>query len=287
MRKPIVAGMFYEADPEQLKKQLKECFEHKLGPGDVPLRKQSGKIKALIVPHAGFIYSGPCAAWAYKELAESEMPNTFIILGTSHIGADTAVMMDDWETPLGKISCDKELVEAMVQSGITQNAKFFTQEHSIEVQLPWLQFIYQQNKEHLSKLKIVPMVIGDDNFETTAEKINKALKAINRKNVCFIVSTDFTHYGPNYGYVPFVYNIKESLYKMDKDAIEFITKTNPLGFLKYCKNNKSTICGKYPTALLLSLMEGEADVKLLNYYTSGDIVGDYENAVGYGAIVFR
>ena len=86
MRNPVVAGQFYSGDAPALEEEIKACFSHSKGPGDLPVSKRSGKILGAIVPHAGYMYSGPCAAWVYKEIAEAEMPDVFIILGVNHTG---------------------------------------------------------------------------------------------------------------------------------------------------------------------------------------------------------
>ena len=277
MRNPIVAGQFYYADGIELKEQIKSCFLSKFGPGRLP-GKGNKRILGIISPHAGYMFSGPCQAFGYKELAESAFPDTYIMLGLSHNGYPTSISKEDFQTPLGVIKNDTELQEELSANiPIIEHAHAY--EHSIEVQLPFLQSINPN-------LKIAPIIASPDvSFKETADNIYKAVKKLKR-NISIIASSDFTHYGMNYNYVPFDEGIKENLYKLDKGAIDFILKLKPKEFLKYIERTKATICGKYPIATFLELAKslGAKKASLLKYYTSGDIVGDYSNSVSYASI---
>jgi len=282
----IVAGQFYEEDEDKLRDQIKKCFKHEQGPGDLPVKERKGKIFGAISPHAGYMFSGPAMAWGYKAIAEAEFPDLFIILGPSHMGFDTCTSLDDWKTPLGTVMVDKEFTQKLIDNGINHNPKAHTEEHSIEVQLPFLQFVSEDNKD---KLKIVPILINDNNYEETAAIIEKTIKET-EKNVMIITSSDFTHYGKNYGYTPFVYSIKKNLHELDGGAINQIKKLDVHKFMQYCKEKDTTICGKLPIAVLIELafnISNDAKVELLQYYHSGDLVGDYSNSVGYASIVVR
>ncbi len=287
VRKPIVAGQFYEEDFDGLNKQIIECFESEKGPGALPINKRKGFVLGAVVPHAGYLFSGPCAAWSYKEIAESEFPDLFIIIGPNHSGMGrTSTILDDWETPFGIIKTDEEFGKKLINNScIIEDATAHLHEHSIEVQLPFLQFV---SKDHLKDLRFVPITVGfDSNIKELASGIKKTIEESGKK-VCVIASSDFTHYGFNYGYVPFSTNIKENMQKLDSDAIEFIKKLDSEGFLNYVKIKEATICGAVPIAILIELMKGKAEkVNLMHYYTSADIMGDYNNAVGYASIVFR
>lgn len=280
MREPIVAGQFYEYDKKALEGQIKSCFEHKFGPGDLPAKKKKGRIKGIIAPHAGYMFSGMCQAWSYKEISESELPDLFVILGTSHQGFPTSTMIDDWKTPLGIVKTDKDFAKKLIKNGIENNPDAHLEEHSIEVQLPFLQFVLKDQE-----INFVPVIIGHNNAIKDAEMIKKTITET-KKKVCIIVSSDFTHYGYNYGHVPFTENVKENLYALDKGAIDLIKKTDAKGFLDYCKKKGATICGQNAIAALLEILKG-SKVELLKYYTSGDVAGDYNNAVGYAAVIFK
>ncbi|MBW2999636.1 AmmeMemoRadiSam system protein B [Candidatus Woesearchaeota archaeon] len=245
-------------------------------------KKTEKEILGAIAPHAGYMFSGPCAAFVYKEIAESKLPDLFIMLGLDHTGfGDNCVCLDDWQTPLGVVKTDKEFGKELEKNGIPFNPEAHFAEHSIEVQLPFLQFIF---KEKMEKIRIVPVMITHD-YKEVAEKIKKTI-AQSKKRVCIIASSDFTHYGPSYGFTPFTDNPKENLEKLDKGAVEQIKSLEPEKFLSYAE--KTTICGMMPIAVLMELLKEKAKkVELLKYYTSGDITKDYRNAVGYASIIFK
>src|SRR3989344_9393580 len=99
IRKPIVSGQFYESNFNELDKQIRECFNSEFGPGDLPLRRKDKEIVGVVSPHAGYVYSGPAAAWCFKEVAEAKMPDLFILFGLSHSGYGSCLSLYDWETP--------------------------------------------------------------------------------------------------------------------------------------------------------------------------------------------
>ena len=293
MRKAIGAGSFYPANAKELKQQIKNSFLGEFGPKEMP-RKGSKKVYGAIAPHAGYIYSGRCAAWAYKAIAEAEKADTFIILGTNHTGyAEScfAVSTEDFETPLGIVRNDKEFSQVLLEAkkmrfsiDETQCDKMaHQQEHSIEVQLPFLQFIFQD------KFKIVPVICQiayDKSYEDFAKLIAGTAKKLKRK-ICIIASSDFTHYGISYGFVPFASDVKKNLYEIDNKAIELISKFKTKEFLDYAC--RTTICGAgaIASAMEICKMLGSEKAELLKYYTSGDISGDYNTAVGYASILFK
>lgn len=289
VRKPIVAGQFYEEGFERLDKQIIECFKSKLGPGDLPVERSDRKItRGVVSPHAGYQFSGSAAAWAYKEIAESKLPSCFVIIGPNHIGLATSRMsttLADWETPLGPIKADKSFARELMGkcNFVKDDFEAHSSEHSIEVQLPFLQFA---NKDKLRKIKIVPLIISD--YDLGLCRTLGDIIADISEDICVVASSDFTHYGLGYGYTPFLSDVKENMYKLDGDAIELIKKMDTKGFLDYVNNKGATICGAGAIAVCLEVMKnlGVKKGSLLNYYTSGDVVNDYTNSVGYAAIKF-
>ncbi len=275
VRKPIVAGLFYEGNKDKLAEQIKGCFT--TGPG-LPGIKKEGLIKGAIVPHAGYPYSGRCAAYAYKEILEHKLPDTFIILGTNHSGPEVSTTIEDYETPLGIAKIDLPLARAIINNGVRNDPEPHEHEHSIEVQIPFLQYF-------VPDLKIVPIVVGGPRYKLAAEAIRKAVKETGRK-ICIIASSDFTHYGFTYSYVPFTENIRENIEKLDMGAIEFIKKNDSDGFMKYVDGKQATICGKYAIAALIDALF-KSDVELVKYTMSGDIIHDYSVSVSYASILFR
>lgn len=283
-RKPVVAGMFYDDYEHALKEQIEGCFVSEFGPGKLPEKSRDKKTIGVVVPHAGYQFSGQCAAFAYKELAESKMPDLYLILGISHEGRPgLTTTLEDWETPLGIVKTDREFGERLIkESELTENREAHKREHSIEVQIPFLQFISNED------FKILGIEVGQCDFEGFAEKIVKMAKEMNRK-ICVIASSDFTHYGISYGYVPFSDNVKEKLYELDKGAIKHICNLSVFGLFSHIQETGATICGRNAIALAIEIVKrlGAKKGELLKYYTSGDIVNDYSNAVGYGCILFK
>ncbi len=278
-RKPIVAGQFYEGDAEQLRAQIKGCFLNSPGPGMLPGKSSERLIKGAIVPHAGYMFSGFSAAHAYKQIAESKAPDSFIIIGTSHTGGYSSISPDDYETPLGTVKLDKKLSLLLTDhTELVEDAAPHMQEHSVEVQLPFLQFIYKN-------LKVVPIVVGHTNPVKLGAGIKEALKEYGR-HVCVLASGDFTHFGFNYGYRPFSDNIKENLEKLDNGAFAFIENKDTKGFLSYIEKTGATICGKYPVATLIESIDFSKVTKL-SHYSSGDISGDYNSCCDYISAVFE
>jgi AmmeMemoRadiSam system protein B len=287
IRKPIVVGQFYPSSFDKLDKEINESFTSKLGPGDLPVKKKEKEVLGIIAPHAGYTFSGPCAAWAYKEIAESKLSDIYIILGLSHQGYGSCLSSADWETPFGVVKTDKEFAEQIKKNtGLRENEEAHAQEHSIEVQLPFLQFA---RRDYLDKLSILPIIVSQDvNYGELAKNIARTIKDTGKK-ATIIASSDFTHFGLNYGFFPFRKDVKENLYKLDKGAIEHILKLNSFRFMEYINETGATICGRNPIAALIDTCRelGAKKGKLLHYYTSGDILGDYNNAVGYASILIQ
>jgi hypothetical protein len=270
---------------------IEECFSSKLGPGALPSHPSDQRkgflappLKAIISPHAGYIYSGMAAAWGFLAISRCTLPDVFILLGPNHNSRKSGVASDTFETPLGLVRVDQEFVKLLASKGtIGINDKIHEEEHSLEVQLPFLQFALGSRAD---QAKIVPILVSHD---IDPAKLADSLKAVmreSRKSATFIVSSDFTHQGPSYGYIPFRHEIKESLSKMDGGIIESIRKGDVDGFEASLRETRATVCGALPISVLLRAISFEKAL-LEQYYTSGDVVGDYANSVSYASIVFR
>jgi MEMO1 family protein len=284
-RKAVFAGQFYERNEQDLDKQITECFEGKNGPGSLPLSKRSKNIQAVIVPHAGYTYSGACAAWAYKEIAEAEFAQVYIIIGPNHSGPENAVSMQGYETPYGVARVDQEFTKLLLEKNdelkIDEDAH--AREHSIEVQIPFLQFA---TKDKMHELKIVPIILHEIDYNKFGLDLKEAIIESGKK-VVIIISSDFTHYGRNYHYIPFSADVKKNIYDMDRKFFDFIEMLNVNGFMGHLDDTMDTICGAFPIAVLLKTLK-EAKVELLQYYTSADLEEEqtYKNSVSYAAILF-
>ncbi|MDD5254257.1 MAG: AmmeMemoRadiSam system protein B [Candidatus Nanoarchaeia archaeon] len=286
MRKPVVDNMFYEGSFEELNNQIESCFLDKKGPGELP-SKRNNKLTGIIAPHAGYSFSGPCQAWAYKSIGEAKFPKRYVIIGINHsgIGANYSLSLEDFETPFGRVKNDiafgKELINKC--KFLKNNETAHKNEHSIEVQLPFLQYV---SKDKLKDLKIVPILISEFDYEKS-KKLGWAIAEIDDDTIV-IISSDFTHYGKNYGYLPFLDNVKKKMYEMDSKAIQLIINLNPRDFLTHIEKTKATICGVGPIITGLESFKALDSEKgiLLMYYTSGDLT-NYDNAVGYASIIFK
>jgi MEMO1 family protein len=285
VRKAVFAGQFYEHNEQALDKQITACFEGKNGPGSLPLLKRTRHIQAIIAPHAGYQYSGPCAAWAYKEVAEAEFADIYIIIGPNHSGTENAVSMEGYETPFGIARIDQEFVKLLLEKNdeLKIDEQAHAREHSIEVQIPFLQFA---TKDNMHGLKIVPIIIHEIDYLKLGLDLKETIIESGKK-VIIIVSSDFTHYGHSYHFIPFSKDVKKNIYDMDRKALDFIQALNPDGFISYVDETMDTICGAFPIAVLLKTLK-HAKVEILQYYTSADLEEDqaYKNSVSYAAILF-
>jgi MEMO1 family protein len=289
-RKAIVAGQFYPSNPLQLTKSIEAAFKHAFGPRlprmVVPI-DGVGRYKEIIgaiCPHAGYPYSGMCAAHSYKAIKESGEYDLFIIMGFSHSGYDgerSSILSLDWETPLGIAEVEPEVLKLFLkETSLVENYLSMSNEHSIEVQLPFFQYMFKD-------FRFVPISVSPySDFPKLAREIKAAIDKTGLK-VCYVASSDFTHYGNNFEYVPFKDDIPKNLKKLDFGAIDLIKKKDTAGFRRYVEKTGATICGTAPISLLIELIKLESkDGELLKYYTSGDLTGDYGHCVSYASIVF-
>ncbi len=287
-RKPAVAGSFYAADPNKLANQLQQAFK---ACGE-PEKPTDRKIIAGIVPHAGYTYSGSTATYAYKAMAESKRPDTIILLGPDHRGLGTSASIwqgSAWETPLGQLEIDYELGRIILQEDHIFNKELdpHQEEHSLEVQLPFIQAIYKDPP------KIIPVSISTQLDIAMARRMGEAIyRATKGRNIIFLASSDFTHYGVNYGYFPFFGSsaeVEKQVHELDMTAIKAIEAIKPDEFLDHIQRTKATICGAMPIAILLNTLKSMKieKGKLLKYATSADVTGDRENFVAYASIIFE
>lgn len=279
-RQPRFAGYFYPKEKDTLLIKIRECYNHRLGAGVIG-KPKNAPLTAVIVPHAGYDYSGPCATHAYKLIAESKTPDVYIIIGPSHSTIESEICTEDHKTPLGIIPTDKGLAKKLAkQTGIKIGEQ--TQEHSIEVQLPFLQHAKKD-----AKPKIITLMLSDDvDLEKTAKAITELTQD---KEVTYIISSDFTHYGKSYGYTPFIAN-PEKLKQLDKNAIKYLLDLNTDGFIRYISQTGATICGYLPILLLLIIFTQQKKkpiTKQLMYYTSAELTNDKNNSVSYASISFK
>ncbi len=297
IRRPAAIG-FYPSSRSELIKIIEKSFLHRLGPGSLPGKKTSERVDRIIggiSPHAGYIYSGPIAAHLYYELSAIK-PRTVIILGPSHTGYPGIAVMSEglWETPLGMVEIDRMLAEKIrVEAGrdpsghsyIISDAWPHISEHSLEVQIPFLQYIYGDS------FKIVPIVCGGVSLEKCLVIGGKLAGIIDWSDTIVIASTDMTHYGSMYyGFAPVgdddINKILEWMNATDGGIADSIRKLNPED--TYNKAVKTTMCGYIPVTILTTIARALAirNIRVLKYATSYDVQGSRDAIVGYLSMVF-
>jgi MEMO1 family protein len=261
MRLPAVAGQFYPGSGAELEHQL----DGMLNP-----EKEISCLGA-VVPHAGYVYSGQVAAAVYSRLPRAE---TYVIIGPNHhgLGSPVALSLDSWRTPLGVVEPDRELADALAGSIIDHDETAHRREHSIEVQIPFLQKRFQG-------FKILPISMGLQDEQTAQEvgqEIYRAVQKLNRRCIV-IASSDFTHYEP-----------QETARKVDAKLLESILNMDVPELYDRVYRYNATACGYGPIAATITATTamGAKAGQLLSYATSGDVSGDYSQVVGYAAIAF-
>ncbi|MCX7917871.1 MAG: AmmeMemoRadiSam system protein B [bacterium] len=268
-RKPTYSGSFYPSKREELKIQLDNFFKNV----NYTEKIDNEKILGIIVPHAGYIYSGQVAAYSFK-LLENLNVKTVILIGRSHKAYFKGAIIDDrngWETPLGKVEIEKDIFEYLYKKkNFIVNKTILDYEHSIEVEIPFLQYI-------LKNFKIFPILLGDsskENIMSIANDLYEVLK--NRKSWVIVVSTDLSHYNP--------YEIAK---QKDGLLLETLKSKNINLIYSYLSKRKIEMCGDAGVFTLLKIAEKFSDyeVKVLNYANSGDTGGDRNSVVGYASIV--
>jgi AmmeMemoRadiSam system protein B len=282
IRYPAVAGLFYPSHPDELIDMIEQCYLHKFGPKSMPVHGTYEKPIGLLCPHAGYVYSGPIQAHSYYELSkrvDALEEITAVILGPNHTGLGSGVSVMDgiWRTPLGDVKCDEEFVEELWTKCeiVDLDETAHLNEHSIEVQLPFLKHLELLN---VAKFKIVPICMMFQDYETAVEVgyfIAKIAKELNRR-VVVIASSDLTHYEP-----------QEIASKKDAIVIKHILEMNGKELYEDVMNYNISMCGYGPVIAMLKAMKtlGAKKANLLAYATSGDITGDYSAVVGYASAI--
>ena len=264
VRKPAVAGYFYPGKAEELRALVK---------GMVDPKAKKKKALAVVSPHAGLIYSGPVAGAVYSSV---EIPDVVLILGPSHRGirALFGIMPEGtWQTPLGEVPVNEALARAILDRFplVKEDAGGHAAEHSLEVQLPFLQFLKQD-------FSIVPVCVSPAaeyaDLEGLAGALADAVRQAGRE-VLLVSSTDMSHYVS-----------QETARKLDFLAIERMLALDARGLYDVVQEENISMCGFQPTTavILAAIKLGAAKAELIRYQTSGDVTGDYREVVGYAGI---
>ena len=275
MRNPAFAGSFYSDRPIGLSSFISEAMAGANG-----IKCHAANSVSFVAPHAGYAYSGRTAAYAYKAMLSSKKmlgADTIVILGPNHTGLGEAISVsgEDWRTPLGVVKNDTEMAAAIAgyKKGITLDEIAHADEHSIEVQLPFLQ-------STLKDKHIVPICIGDQSMRASrliSEAISDARKILGR-DIGIIASSDFDHY-----------ESVEEAEKKDMQLIEAIEKMDYNRLNTLARELDDSACGIGPitVAMLFALEHNAKKGCMLKYSNSGDVTGDNSSVVAYSSIAFE
>lgn len=265
LRKASVAGIFYPADPQALKNHIRKFLS---------LAKVESKlpVKFLIVPHAGYSYSGKIAGEAYAEI-ETGAYKHVIAMGPSHRFYFKGIAESDeslWESPLGTVN-----IKLLNRKNITSKSEYHRGEHCLEVQIPFLKYL-------LPKTEISPLLLSGPH--TQAKNLAETLIALDSEHTLWVISSDFSHTGPSFQHFPREFGF-DSGETMDLKAIEYITSGDIKGFLDFLARTESSICGALPILVALHLLKkmGRPDFRFKKYDSSGRQTGD-QSSVGYAAL---
>ncbi|MFB6113664.1 MAG: AmmeMemoRadiSam system protein B [Halodesulfurarchaeum sp.] len=280
IRQPAVAGQFYEGTESALRQQIDSVFRHEHGPGEIPaVRDGPPAVLGLVSPHAGYPYSGPVAAHGFGVLARSGTPDAAIVLGPNHdgVGIDAALSgADRWETPLGTVPVHDDLTHriAAATDAISVDERTHQGEHSIEVQVPFIQYFYDDS------VPIVPICFTRQDpglVSDVSEAVVDAVEATGL-DVVLVSSTDLTHYQP-----------QDVASEQDSKAIDQMEALDGSGLLDTVRAENISMCGYGPTASVLDAASalGAMDGQLLKYATSGDTAGPSREVVGYASVMAK
>lgn len=267
VRYPAVAGSFYESNPARLSAQVDACF----AANPAPTAKE--RFIGAVVPHAGLMYSGHVAA-AFYRLAE--LPKRFIILCPNHTGLGHFAAINregTWRTPLGEVAIDTKLADALMAKAplLRQDEAAHAREHSLEVQLPFLQRL-------LGELTFVPICLGAPRFKMCEEIGNAIADVLSADSapVGILASSDLNHYED-----------QNTTMQKDELAIEQVVALDPKELWKVVDESDVSMCGYIPTTTMLIAAKklGATKARLIKHATSGDINHDYSHVVGYASII--
>ena len=284
VKRSQLAGTWYPGSAAVLRTQIDEWLAAAAAPGP------AGTVRGVIVPHAGYQYSGRAAAAGYASVQPPGQPAHYhraILLAPSHYSAFRGVALldvDAFATPLGEVAVDRDAVAALAATPLCAvDPVPFREEHSLEIQLPLLQRV-------LPQARVVPLLVGQlqgDDYGVVAA----AVAALTGAGTLCIVSSDFVHYGWRFDYLPFPATgaaaVRDGLRALDMGAIERVCAGDADGFLAYVDATGATICGRMPIAVFLHVPPRPVRGRLLTYYTSLDVTGDYEHTVSYASILLQ
>ena len=279
VRPYLQTGPWYPADALKLQKMLDGFFAQTPAPG------KRGAVRGIIAPHAGFEYSGRCAAHAYRSLNAEQGIQRVILLGPSHRSGFYGACVSDYTayaTPLGSVPVDTAICRTLAAKKLFRSDRDTMRlEHSLENQLPFLQTVLPKGT-----FKIVPVIFGaldKKDFSAMAETMAPFID----DHTLVVASSDLTHYGRNFAYTPFTDDIKARLSALDMGFIRTIQRLAFAEYFRYHEKTGITACGFVPIGVMITLFAGKGiSVSLADYSKSGDLNDDYTISVSYAALIF-
>lgn len=264
-----LAGSWYPGTKKELAEQVAD-FEG-------AEKKVSGKVCGLILPHAGYRFSGRVAAAGLAQLGKQAYDRV-VVIGPSHRARlDDTVSVPaatHYATPLGEVPLDTDFIRRLQSIPcVVSRPHVHTYEHSVQIQVPLLQ-------EALGDFRLVPVVTGDLSRKTAA-RLGKQLLGLMDDRTLVVASSDFTHYGPDFRYVPFTDDVENNIRRLDMAAFEIIRGKNPAAWYAFLAEKKPTICGRFPIALLMAMTGPDNRFEMIRYDTSGRMLNTFENSVSY------
>ena len=265
---------WYEPNAETLSKEIAGYYQK----ADV---EPISNVIAMVLPHAGYRFSGQIAVRALKT-ANKEYER-IIVMGPSHTAYMEEMLsvprVTHYETPLGQVPLDVDFINKLLEYSVFRSMPYaHKDEHSVQIELPLLQY-------NRKDFKFVPIVAGQCSLETIRKAGNILTSLVDDKTLV-IASSDFVHYGTRFRYVPFRDNVAEQIKKVDMGAYKHIANLDCEGLVKYKHATGATICGYVPVAILISMLDKPVEAHLIEYLTSGELTGDYTHSVSYLSVVF-
>ena len=284
------SGSWYQNSPKLLSQEISQYIS------SAKKLQNQGYVKSIIVPHAGYRFCGETMAQSFININ----PNNYdriVILGPSHheyFQGCGLTSFEKFDTPFGAINVDNNSIKKLVKKSnifFEISKSIDINEHSIEMELPFLKQIFNDKE-----FSIIPIIVGDNNYETNKKIAEILYELYKDKKTLFVISSDFCHWGRNFGYTYYdknFNNIWESIQDLDKQALDIIKEINSEKLEKYFKKTKNTICGRNPISIILSIVEKyknehkNENVEFINagYAQSNKVKSIYEASVSYAAAV--
>ncbi|MBM4163318.1 MAG: AmmeMemoRadiSam system protein B [Lentisphaerae bacterium] len=267
-----LAGRWYSDDRDALRREL-AALAPQPAPAPIP------GVRAVIVPHAGYAYSGQVAMAAYARFDPGRYDRA-VVLGPSHSVAlrDCVSVLDvaHIRTPLGDCPADPDFARRLLATPFAiVEPRAHAREHSDQIQIPLLQTVFAG-----LPLRVVSLVCGGFG-DAAAQAFGQTLRGMLDSRTLLVVSTDFTHYGPNFDYVPFTDNVSRRLRELDHRVFERVAAGDAAGFRQVLQETGATVCGENPLTIAIAVAGPGAMVTEIAYDQSGRMTGDWENSVSY------